>query len=191
MLPVKYIPDFLVPELHRTAYHALMEDLDWEQRDAPRKEYWTNTLNRPYTYGRGLGQRTYQPRATHPSIEIITDILEMLLGFRYEGCFLNRYDTACDSLGWHADDDPGIDHSRPIAIVTLGSSRELQYKLMDHDATTKALGLGKPPYSVFLEPGSLALMAAGMQQTHLHSIPKSSAVVFGPRISLTYRSLRV
>jgi hypothetical protein len=33
--------------------------------------------------------------------------------------FLNGYGTNRDWLGWHADDDSGIDHTYPIAGVTL------------------------------------------------------------------------
>jgi alkylated DNA repair dioxygenase AlkB len=89
------------------------------------------------------------------------------------------YEDGNDSLGWHADDDPGIDHTRPIAVITLGQGREIWFK-----ENVK----GSHPQRLFLEPGSLLLMHAGMQSTHLHSIPKAAREI-GPRISMTYRGL--
>lgn len=178
--PVTYEPGFVSdPDV---IFDALWNELEWEHRPgAPRREYWTNTFNRDYTYGRDLGQRTYSSRPTHPMVELVSDLLEEKLGFRYEGCFLNGYATASDALGPHADDDPGINHSRPIAVVTVGGGREIECIDLK-DRTLKARQM--------LEPGSLFLMHAGMQSTHLHRIPKAGWVVVKPRISLTFRALK-
>lgn len=176
--PVEYIPGFLA--LPDQAFDSLWRDLSWEQRSPARKEYWTNALGRDYTYGSGVGARTYQSQPSHHWIELISTKLEVLLGFRYEGCFLNGYEGARNALGWHADDDPGIDHSRPIAVVTVGEGRWIDF-MVKYDKSTKE--------SLFLEPGSLLLMKPGMQDTHFHQIPKAGYVVRRPRISLTYRSL--
>ncbi len=177
--PVTYIPEFV--DDHEIIFSTLWNELAWEKREfAPRREYWTNIFNRSYTYGSGAGQRTYEPNVTHPSIESVSDRLEALLNFRYAACFLNGYETARDHLGFHADDDPGINHERPIAVVTVGSGRLI--KFLEKETGEKG--------EIFLEPGSLFLMHAGMQDTHLHSIPKAGFVVKIPRISLTFRSLK-
>jgi alkylated DNA repair dioxygenase AlkB len=167
---MSYIKNFIKPG---NLFDTLWNELSWERRDdAPRREYWVNSLNRSYTYGRGAGIRTYYPRPTHAAIENITDNLEKELGFRYEGCFLNGYATERDALGWHADDDPGIDHNFPIAVISIygnGSEtalRTIQTKPIDGDIIN----------SFVLEDGSLFLMKAGMQSTHRHR-------------SLTYRKL--
>lgn len=73
-----------------------------------------------------------------------------------------------------------MDDSRPIAIVSLGAEREIWFQRADPERrliTPDKLRLGN---------GSLCLMAAGMQDTHQHRIPKAGRVV-GPRISLTFR----
>jgi alkylated DNA repair dioxygenase AlkB len=104
--------------------------------------------------------------------------LEAKLGFRYAACFLNGYENERDALGWHADDSEEIDTTKPIAVITVGNGRAIQF--MEKEFGEKV--------EVFLEPGSLLLMHSGMQQTHLHRIPKVGHKV-GPRISLTYRGL--
>ena len=173
-LTENYIAD---PEL---AFDILMNDLDWERRsDAPRYECWMNDFNAPYTYGRFAGERTYQPKPWNMLALKIRDRLLETTGVKYEGCFLNRYDNGQDHLGWHADDSPMIDATRPIAIVSLGAMREIWFCPQADKRDFE---------SVWMRPGSLLVMNAGMQQTHYHRIPKASRPV-GPRISLTFRGL--
>lgn len=193
-LPYSFEPDFIWEPGRVDSFNFLDNDLQWVQREAPRKEYWTNTLDRPYTYGRGAGCRTYESQPDHPMISTITDVLEDRLGFRYEGCFLNRYQDEHDSLGWHADDDAGIDHRRPIAVVTLGAARDIMIRpAFTENEIIGGLGTvvqdQRQIDRVTLTDGSLLLMKSGMQQTHQHRIPKGSAKC-GPRISLTFRSLK-
>lgn len=181
MTVVTYVPGFVPEMFAMEMFQRLQDDLAWERRpSAPRSEYWTNTYDRPYTYGDGPGQRTYQARPSHEIIDMVGDLISAVTGAFLEGCFLNMYHDGADALGWHADDDPGIDHSKPIAVVTLGQGRALRYKEQIK---------GSHPTEVFLEPGSLLLMHAGMQQTHFHMIPSVKDRVIGPRISLTYRGL--
>ena len=176
--PADYLPGFVADQA--AVFHALWNELDWERRpDAPRREFWTNDLGRDYTYGHGRGRRTYSPRPTHPAIEAVRDALETRFGWRYEGMFANGYENERDGLGWHADDDPAIDHTRPIAVVTVGAGRAIRFKAIGGDSAADEL---------FLEPGSLLTMRAGMQSTHLHCIPKASFKA-APRVSLTFRGL--
>lgn len=94
-----------------------------------------------------------------------------------EVCFLNGYENSRDHLGWHSDDSPKMDDSRPIAIVTLGAEREINFApLIDLSDVTR----------LKLESGSLCVMAPGMQDSHAHKIPKAGFEC-GPRISLTFR----
>lgn len=160
-------------------FEALKNDLQWERRGStPRSEYYINDLGEvPYVYGKGAGQRTYLPRKTHPEIQKIKDDLRAMTGFEFEVCFLNRYHDQSDHLGWHADDSPEMDDARPIAVVSLGVEREIWFCPKDD---TKTVTKQK------LEHGSLCLMAAGMQDTHMHRIPKAGFSC-GERISLTFR----
>lgn len=176
-----YRPEFLLGYVADGLFAMLWSELDWEQRAAPRREYWASTLGKPYTYGRGAGMRTYESRPSHHAIDVVRIKLEELLGFTYEGCFLNGYEDATKSIDWHADDDPGIDHDHPIAVVTVGHGRDIAFKRVGEP--------GVPAERLHLAPGSLLLMLPGMQQTHVHKIPKAGSVV-GPRVSLTFRKLR-
>lgn len=175
--PVTYLPGYI--EHADLWFERLWNELDWERRpDAPRREYWTNDFNRPYTYGRGAGQRTYESRFKHDVVVSAQCMLVMSHRVLLEGCFINGYENERDSLGWHADDDPSIDHSKPIAVITLGQARNIQFRAKD----------GGDVQTQLLDHGSLLLMHAGMQQTHLHRIPKASFQA-RPRVSMTFRGL--
>lgn len=178
--PFTYLPGF-IKSADQVA-SILWDELDWERRDgAPRFEYYCNEIDTPYTYGRGDGVRTYQPKPWHPAILSMKKQLEEFTGSKFEVCFLNGYRDQKDQLGWHADDSPEMDDNRPIAIISLGVEREIWFKkngeeLKGLDDVTR-LKLGN---------GSLCLMAPGMQDTHLHRIPKAGFEC-GFRISLTFR----
>lgn len=160
-------------------FDELWNELDWEKReDAPRKEYWSNDFNRAYTYGRGRGIRTYEARPWHENMLSIRAQVEEKLNTSFEGCFVNGYTGEHDWLNWHADDDPGIDHSKPIVVVSLGQSRNLQTRKNDRTEVQ----------TFFLDSGSMLVMPPGSQFTHQHRIPKVGHKV-NPRISLTFRGL--
>ena len=139
-----------------------------------------NDMSSDYTYGRGAGMRTYAASPWHPLVLDVRKSLEVVSGATYEACFANGYEGPRDHLGWHADDSPEIDGARPIGVVSLGSARRIQFKPIGAGGGATA--------EVVLAPGSLLLMAAGMQSTHEHRIPKHGADC-GPRISLTFRGL--
>jgi alkylated DNA repair dioxygenase AlkB len=202
--PATYRESWLLdPEV---AFKDLRDELDWERRgDAPRGEYYCNDFERSYIYGSGRGRRLYEPRPWHPTIMAIRRLLELEAGTKFEVCFLNRYMNQSDHLGWHADDSPEMDDARPIAVVSLGVEREIWFRekppaLVEAGEeqrsgyerrwrdrmTLKRRQEPLPSAKLLLGNGSLLLMAPGMQETHQHRIPKSSAKC-GERISLTFR----
>lgn len=174
--PVAYKAGFLADP--SSVFETLWNELEWERRDStPRREYYCNELPVPYAYRAGPGLREYLPRAWHPSILSIKDSVEKALGTKLEVCFLNGYVDARDHLGWHADKSPEMDPARPIAIVTVGAEREINFRSLAAPDEIDRLVLGA---------GSLCVMAAGMQLTHEHRIPKCGFVC-EPRVSLTFR----
>lgn len=187
MTPVVYYPEFIKD--HTDWFDHLWEEIPWEQReDAPRMEYWTSQFGESYTYGQNRGTRTYESQEAHPLVDRARLLLKAELRIPFEGCFMNGYTGKRDWLGWHADNSPSIDHKRPIAILTFGQTREIQFREVIRPAGFKDKGEYGPVSGIQLTSGSLCLMEAGMQQTHEHRIPKA-AFEAGPRISMTFRGL--
>lgn len=175
--PVAYTAGFLADS--SAVFSALWNELEWERRGlTPRREFYCNAIAVPYAYGKGAGRREYLPKPWHPVIAAIKADVECAIGARMEVCFLNGYENARDYLGWHADDSPEMDDARPIAIVTVGAAREINFRsIADRAGSVEKL---------VLESGSLCVMGAGMQDTHEHRIPKCGFEC-GPRISMTFR----
>ncbi len=178
-VPVEYLAGF-VPD-HKEVFKALKEGLAWERRDnTPRSEYYINRLGDiPYTYGKGLGQRQYFPKPSNVIIDNIFSWVNACADTTFDVCFLNLYLNQKDQLGWHADNSPEMDDSKPISVVSLGAEREIWFcpNTNTKEVTKQLLGTG-----------SLLTMAPGMQDTHLHRIPKAGFTC-GERISLTFRGM--
>jgi alkylated DNA repair dioxygenase AlkB len=189
-MPVDYITGaFMDP----AGYLKDLQTLSWSDRGAPRSEYYISRLNKPYTYGKGRGEREYQPQPATPFIDVLWWIAERYANCKFDVCFLNRYADQHQHLGWHADDSPEMDDYRPIVIVSFGAAREIWFRKTppsDVRGTTNDVVMvddGQPSiHKLLLENGSIAIMAAGMQDTWQHRIPKHSAPC-GERISLTFR----
>ncbi len=175
--PITYFSKF-IPD-HKEVFKALKEGLEWERRgDTPRSEYYINRLGAiPYTYGKGLGQRQYFPKPSNAIIDNLFSWINACANTTFDVCFLNLYLNQKDQLGWHSDNSPEMDDSKPIAIISLGAEREIWFC----ENSNK-----KEVFKQKLESGSYCLMAPGMQDTHLHRIPKAGFEC-GERISLTFR----
>ena len=98
------------------------------------------------------------------------------VGGKYNFCLLNRYRSGADSVGMHADDEPGM--GNVIGSLSLGATRTFRIR---HTRTkeTRTFAVGN---------GTLIIMAGTMQQFWKHEVPKTSVNV-GERINLTFRSI--
>jgi alkylated DNA repair dioxygenase AlkB len=110
-----------------------------------------------------------------PTLLEIRRRVETLRG-RYNYCLLNRYRSRADSVGLHADDEPGV--GDVIGSLSLGATRAFRIR---HNATkeTRTFPLGH---------GTLVIMAGTMQRFWKHEVPKTSADL-GGRINLTFRHI--
>lgn len=179
-----YVPNAV--ENPSETFTHLWHNLPWEQRDAPRLEVFYSDKGEPYDYGEGRGLRRYFPKTVWDEVvKSIQADAESRYGVKFAACFINGYEDQHKHLGWHADDSPSIDHSRPILVYSFGAARELWFKPMPNRVPA---GEVAEVVKVMLEPGSMLEMPAGMQHMDLHRIPKHSAAC-GPRISLTFRAL--
>ncbi len=96
-----------------------------------------------------------------------------------QGAFLDRYRDGQDSVGWHADNEPGLSPDPVIASLSLGAVRRFQLKHRT-DRTGRV--------TLDLPHGSCLVMRGKTQQCWLHQLPKTRAKV-GRRINLTFRRM--
>lgn len=161
------------------AFERLMTELNWVHAGTtvPRKEYYVHEQGLAYTYGTGEFARTYESQPDHDVIVQIRNALLVETGVLFDVVFLNLYEHQHHHLGWHADDSPEMSDDHPIVSVSLGAERYIWWR---------EIGSKEEPNKQLLESGSAFIMPPGMQDTHVHRIPKHDRPC-GPRISLTFR----
>jgi alkylated DNA repair dioxygenase AlkB len=183
-VPVDYYDEFAfdkngilkwMPELNRDNVIEHLQGFDWVDLTPTRLEYYVTDVPGSYTYGEGRGQRTYDEQPWNEFIRGAQAAVEAFAGCKFEVCFLNRYKNQQNWLGWHADNSDIMDDARPIALVTFGVERNIQFAPYENKKDLTTLKLAH---------GSLCLMMPGMQDTHVHRIPKAGFEC-GERVSMT------
>lgn len=172
MLPapaVTFVPDFLPS--HKDLFDHLLSSVEWDERLRARK---TASFGVSYDYS-GI---TYPQVAVPESLQGICKQVEEALGFYPNNCLLNHYPDGQSSMGFHSDSTEELAEGTGVAIVSLGSEREMLFRY-------KQVRSHEVPYT--LSPGSLLYMSKEFQSLWLHAIPKAPGS--GQRISLTFRLL--
>ena len=179
---VSYNPNWLTRTDADEALSALLEDLEWEQREIiakgkrvlqPRLMDWAGSL--PYLYS---GQ-VLEPRAMHPIIEAMGARLSRELDVSFNHVVINHYRDGRDRVGFHADDEPELGYEPVIASVSLGATRSFTLR-----SKHKRRRWGKR-----LSHGSLLVMGGRCQHRWYHGVP-SEPEITAPRLNLTYRELK-
>jgi alkylated DNA repair dioxygenase AlkB len=170
-----YDQAFLPPELADRYFVVLRDTSAWEQKKAA-----FGHMQPRLTASYGDEGLTYFYSGTEnmalpwtPTLLEIKQQIEAVQG-RYNYCLLNRYRSGTDSVGMHADDEPGM--GNVIGSLSLGATRTFRIR---HNKTK-----GMKEFQV--GNGTLIIMAGTMQQFWKHEVPKTTENV-GERINLTFR----
>jgi alkylated DNA repair dioxygenase AlkB len=172
--PWEYIPDFL-SRSESDVLHLHCKKLNWQQ-------YKSAGLFSPSNprleclYGRGA-HKEIQANPWTKELDSLCRRIEQYSGYRFDYVAANLYRGGDDCMDWHSDSAPSLGNLPAICSVSLGQNRLFQVK-------NKATQEKK---SLWLEHGSLLIMAPGMQSTHQHRIPRVTRGWCGERINLTFR----
>lgn len=161
-----FLPD------HEAVFQQLLDTIDWDESMAARK---TASFGQPYDYS----QMNYAVTEMHPMLAPIADLLEERIGFRPNNCLLNYYEGGDNTMGYHSDETEILEPETGVAIVSVGSARDITFR-------EKANTDNKPTYT--LGPGSLLYMEQQVQHDWMHAIKKQRGA--GPRISMTWRAIK-
>ena len=174
---IRYDVAFLLPELADHYFVELRDTAAWEQKKAaygqmqPRLTASYGDAGITYYYS---GTKNKALPWTNTLLEI-KEKIEAVQG-EYNYCLLNLYRSGSDSVGLHADDEPGM--GNVIGSLSLGATRTFRIR---HNTTkeTKTFQVGN---------GALIIMAGTMQEFWKHEVPKTTENV-GERINLTFRKI--
>lgn len=157
---------------HDSLFQVLLKSVEWDNRMAARR---TASFGRPYNYSQIDYPASDIPEALQPMLAL----LATRLNIAFNNCLLNFYETGDNTMGFHSDDTSGLILGTGVAIVSLGSVRDITYRSKSRPEIQ---------HSYPLQPGSLLYMDDEVQTYWVHAIKRQKDV--GPRISLTWRAFR-
>ncbi|AOA59265.1 alpha-ketoglutarate-dependent dioxygenase AlkB family protein [Acinetobacter larvae] len=114
-----------------------------------------------------------------PLLEL-KQLVEQQCQSQFNACLLNLYANGSQGMAWHRDAETQLQAGAAIASLSLGAERKFSFKHR----------LSQQKVDLYLENGSLLLMAGATQQHWLHRLPPSQKIS-QPRLSLTFRCMRL
>lgn len=164
-------------------YETLLNTIEWKNDEAyifgkkyvtKRKVAWYGDRDFEYTYSNAT------KRALPWSKELLElkGAIEKETGETFNSCLLNLYHSGEEGMAWHSDGEKDLKKDGAIASVSFGAERKFAFK---HKET-------KEKVEIFLENGSLLMMAGKTQTFWLHRLPPTK-LIKRPRVNLTFRTI--
>jgi len=123
----------------------------------------------------------FGPGETQPAeLAVVKERIESYLHTAFTSISLQYYRDGNDSVSWHNDHREEMIELPTVAVLSLGSTREMLVRSKARPRRT---------FSCDLEPGSLFVMRGRAQEHWEHHIPKVKRPI-GPRISVALRQRR-
>ena len=180
-----YYPEFLTMQESTILFETLLTETPWKQDEIT--VYGKRHLQPRLTALYGEAEKNYSysnikmnPIYWTPLLQKLKSQVENVCDVKFNVVLLNYYRNNNDGNGWHADNEKELGKNPTIASLSFGSNRIFQLKHNQNKLLKRSL---------ILEQGSLLIMKGFTQEFWKHQIPKSSRLI-GPRINLTFRSIK-
>ncbi|MFC3157296.1 Alkylated DNA repair dioxygenase AlkB [Chryseobacterium arachidis] len=180
-----YTPAFLSEKAASKLEEKLLNETPWKQNTqrmyqkmvlTPRLTAWYGDESKVYH----LGGNEFNVNQWSPELLNLKLKIEKFSGYKFNSVLLNLYRDGNDSVAWHRDKDSELGDRPVIASVSLGQTRNFDFRnVEDH----------QQKHSLALKHGSLLIMKGDLQMHWEHRIAKS-AKLMKPRINLTFRLIR-
>ncbi len=179
---LEYREHFLTREEADELRDFLLKTVPWQQRTqkmydkmvvTPRLTAWYGDQGKNYP----LGEEELELNPWTPELIALKQKIEKESGYLFNSVLLNLYRNHNDSVAWHRDKESKYGKRPVIASVSLGQTRNFDFRRKDHHQSK---------YSLALPHGSLLIMKGDLQEHWEHRIAKSVASM-KERINLTFR----
>ncbi|WP_144281044.1 alpha-ketoglutarate-dependent dioxygenase AlkB family protein [Chryseobacterium echinoideorum] len=176
---------FLCIEEADALKNHLLKTVPWKQNTQKMYDKTVLTPRLTAWYGDGekaydLGEKEYGVNSWTPELIAIKEKIEKLFNYEFNSVLLNYYRDANDSVAWHRDKESRYGNRPVIASVSLGQTRNFDFRKVDNYQSK---------YSLPLPNGSLLIMKGELQGKWQHRIAKSTTPM-RERINLTFRLTR-
>ncbi|QIY83889.1 MULTISPECIES: alpha-ketoglutarate-dependent dioxygenase AlkB family protein [Chryseobacterium group] len=183
---LEYKENFLSREEADRLKDHLFETAPWEQRT--QKMYDKTVITPRLTAWYGDDKKSSESADNNasstnpwtPELLALKERIEQEFGYKFNGVLLNLYRDQNDSVAWHRDKESRYGKRPVIASISLGQTRNFDFRKKDHHQSK---------YSLPLPNGSLLIMKGDLQERWEHRIAKS-IVPMKERINLTFRLIQ-
>ncbi|MEN4761246.1 alpha-ketoglutarate-dependent dioxygenase AlkB [Chryseobacterium sp. C39-AII1] len=182
---LEYTNHFLSEKEASRLEEKLLKETPWKQNSqkmydktvlTPRLTAWYGNENKFYH----LGENKFLVNQWSPELLNLKLKIEKFSGYKFNSVLLNLYRDGNDSVAWHRDKESELGNRPVIASVSLGQTRNFDFRKVDDH---------QKKYSLPLHHGSLLIMKGDLQQNWEHRIAKSLKII-KPRINLTFRLIK-
>lgn len=177
---LEYRENFLNSEEANRLRNHLLQTVPWEQRTQKMYDKMVITPRLTAWYGDDRSYGSTDNNLWTHELRSLKERIEKEFGYQFNGVLLNLYRDQNDSVAWHRDKESRYGKRPVIASISLGQTRNFDFRKKDHHQSK---------YSLPLPNGSLLIMKGDLQENWEHRIAKS-AVLMKERINLTFRLLR-
>ncbi|MCD9856783.1 alpha-ketoglutarate-dependent dioxygenase AlkB [Epilithonimonas sp. JDS] len=182
---LEYKEHFLSGEEADQLKEHLLQTVPWEQRSQKMYDKMVITPRLTAWYGDSKSYDSADNNITKrnewtPELISLKERIEKEFGYQFNGVLLNLYRDNNDSVAWHRDKESRYGKRPVIASISLGQTRNFDFRKKDHHQSK---------YSLPLPNGSLLIMKGDLQENWEHRIAKSTHPM-KPRINLTFRLLK-
>lgn len=179
-----YKENFLSREEADLLKDKLLNTVPWEQRTQKMYDKMVLTPRLTSWYGDAKSYDSADNNVTKrsewiPELYALKERIEKEFGYQFNGVLLNLYRDHNDSVAWHRDKESRYGKRPVIASISLGQTRNFDFRKKDHHQSK---------YSLPLPHGSLLIMKGDLQENWEHRIAKSS-IPMEVRINLTFRHI--
>lgn len=179
---LEYREHFLCREEADMLKNKLLQNAPWEQRTQKMYDKTVLTPRLTAWYGDAKSyeradSNTSETNTWTPELFSLKERIEKEFGYQFNGVLLNLYRDNNDSVAWHSDKESRYGKRPVIASISLGQTRNFDFRKKDHHQSK---------YSLPLLHGSLLIMKGDIQENWQHRIAKST-VPMKERINLTFR----
>jgi alkylated DNA repair dioxygenase AlkB len=167
---VAYYPDVLNVSESRELFELVLSHAPWKNEQMWMYDKMVDVPRKSAYYGSDCPLLLLEAKRR----------IEEQLDYQFSNVSLNYYRSGRDSVAWHSD---RIEEMRPnptIALLSLGSTRQMLLRTKARPRRT---------LSIDLDPGSVFVMSGASQECWEHTIPKTLRPA-DPRISVAFRPYR-
>jgi alkylated DNA repair dioxygenase AlkB len=152
----------------------------FETHDPNRREILFNRSGKDYLFNKGRGVRPHVPQPEPDALKSVWERVEATMGMRFEVCFVNDYWRNGAHIGWHQDNSPSIDWSRPVTVLSVGESTVIRFReIANHENV----------WAFECDNGTVCAMESGVNDLYEHEVPGVHVNGLG-RMSLVFRGVK-